>query len=212
MAFNKQWFDELRGLSEQSIANVTPKSFRPAVDELYVSGFITSNFLNTTLDLVKDLNKTRFTFSPLFRVYPSHICNFPRGKAFRKQWNIGFFAGDSSSETFARIGIGFSLNSEMSSQGIDEYSDFIARVAERKSDFDDTFALSGNYAEPFGTETDKKLSTLILSDKPDFKDDWRFYGKMLRLDNNSDRDILSSIDTFVLEAVDVFTTIEKAGF
>jgi hypothetical protein len=212
MGFDKEWFNELRQLSDQAIAVINPKSFRPTVDELVTHDLVSNNFLNSTLELVKGLNKTKFPFSPLFRVYPGHICNFPRGKAFRKQWNIGFYAGDDPSQDCTRIGIGFSLNKEMSQQGIDEYVDFIEKIAEHPEKFDSTFHELGNYAEPHHLLTQQPLSSTIIADQPNFNDDWRFFGKILVYSSEHDRSILNSIDMFIDESAAVFDHINQSGF
>lgn len=212
MSFNDAWFDELRSLSLEKLGLVQPASFRPTVAELYAGGAISQAFLNSTLELVKGLQATHFKLAPLFRAYEHHICNFPAGKAFRKQWNIGFTAGDDVTGDFVRIGIGFSLNKEMSQQGIDEYADFLAQVAQRKDAFDETFSLLGYYAEPFGVLKEMSLSRLILKDTPNLADDWRFFGKVLQRSNPDDAIHLISSEALAQEAVRVFTIIEKNGF
>ena len=62
---------------------------------------------------------------PCFSAYPQHVCAFPDGKAFRKQINMGFYAGGDPDDDHARIGLGLSLNQEKSQNGIDEYVDFL---------------------------------------------------------------------------------------
>lgn len=148
MSFDRHFFDELRTLTKPLVEQIDPVNFRPSVTELYNAGIVSHGFLNTLGDLVKGIYKTGFKLSPSFRAYPQHICTFPDGKAFRKQINIGFYAGDDPAHDHVRIGLGFRLNQEISQKGIDEYVDFLGDVAERPAEFDGTLAALGGYAEP----------------------------------------------------------------
>lgn len=130
------------------IEQIDPESFRPSVTELYNAGRVSHGFLNTLGDLVKGIYKAGHKLSPSFRAYPQHICTFPDGKTFRKQINIGFYAGDDPAHDHVRIGLGFRLNQEMSPSGIDEYVDFLVDIAERPAEFDAVFSSLGGYAEP----------------------------------------------------------------
>lgn len=210
MGFDVKFFDELRTLTRPVVEQIDPVNFRPTVTELYNAGHVSHGFLNTLGDLVKGVYKAGHKLYPSFRAYPQHICTFPDGKAFRRQINIGFYAGDGPENDYARIGLGFSLNQEMSQKGIDEYVDFLGDIAERPDEFDSTFASLGGYAEPEHLLDIHPLSRAVLADKPDFSDDWRFYGKCLT--RKDDEAVLSSIDSFIREAVSVFDKITKAGF
>lgn len=210
MGFDRHFFDELRTLSRAVVGQVDPENFRPTVTELYNASLVSHGFLNTLGDLVKGVYKAGYKLSPSFRAYPQHICTFPDGKAFRKQINIGFYAGDDPAYDHVRIGLGFRLNQETSQKGIDEYVDFLGDIAERPVEFDATFSSLGGYAEPEHLLETHPLSKAVLTDKPDFADDWRFFGKCLtRTDDDA---ILSSIDSFVREAVSVFDVLTKSGF
>lgn len=209
MAFNKHFFDELRTLTRPVVEQIAPESSRPSVTELYKAGFVSHGFLNTLGDLVKGIYKAGHKLSPSFRAYPQHVCTFPDGKAFRKQINIGFYAGNDPDSDHARIGIGFSLNQEKSQKGIDEYVDFLGDIAERPDEFDATVASLGGYAEPEHLLGILPLSKAVLADRPDFADDWRFYGKCLT--RKDDEAVLSSMDNFIREAVSVFDKLKKAG-
>jgi hypothetical protein len=51
-----------------------------------------------------------------------HIFNFPEGRAFRKQWNIAFTAGETSENDTASIELGFLLApTENATDGVLEY-------------------------------------------------------------------------------------------
>lgn len=210
MPFDKHFFDELRTLTRPVVEQIDPEKFRPSVTELYNAGLVSHAFLNTLGDIVKGVYKAGHKLSPAFRAYPQHICTFPDGKAFRKQINIGFSAGDDPAYDHARIGLGFRLNQEMSQNGIDEYADFFGDVAESPDEFDSTFASLGGYAEPDDLLDIHPLSKAVLADKPDFADDWRFYGKCLT--RRDDEAVLNSMDSFIREAVSVFDKLTKAGF
>lgn len=210
MQFNRHFFDELRTLIRPVIEQIDPESFRPSVTELYNAGIVSHGFLNTLGDLVKGVYKAGYKLSPSFRAYPQHICTFPDGKAFRRQINIGFYAGDDPALDHVRIGLGFPMNLVMSQNGIDDYVDFVGDVAERPAEFDAVFSSLGGNAEPEHLLEALPLSSAVLTDKPDFTDDWRFYGK--RLTRTDDEAALSSMDGFIREAVSVFDKISKAGF
>ena len=216
MSFDTKWFDELRKLDRVALGKVPdPDGFVPNVYELTTAGVFSNDFLNLTIKIVKALGKTNYQFAPHFRAYPRHITNFPKGQAFRKQWNIGFSAGEISDDDFIRIGMGFRLGlpGESSGEsGVEEYWEFLNKVRNRPHDFDNTFQSLGNYAE-FGDLTVKlPLSSMVINDTPDYTDDWRFFGKKLSYAITEDRQIMSSIDRLVKEVVEVFDHIYKSGF
>jgi hypothetical protein len=216
MAFDSIWFDELRKLDEIEISKVThPRGFRPAMDELYHAGVISQNFIIQTLNLVRALHKTRYPFDRQFVAYERHITNFPKGRAFRKQWNIGFTGGDAPEEDYIRIGIGFRLGllgEESGQKGVDDYLDYKQRIIKNPSTFDHTFNLLGKFTEPENLASSSSLAQSFLSDKPNFNDDWRFFGKKLKFSNPEDRQKMLVIDELVKEAIRVFDHITKCGF
>lgn len=210
--FDREWFDELRSISEDSLAGLDSKGFRPTIDELVDQGIVSRPFMNTTLALAKALNKTPYPFPPLFRAYERHIVNFPKGRAFRKQWNIGFYAGEDPSGDSVRIGLGFSLNTAMSEQGIDEYADFAGKVAGDPAGFNRFFSAVGGYCEPFESPEDQSMASIIINDSPRFEDDWRFFGKLLTCDSQEHQSIIASIDSLTNEIIAQFNAIENFGF
>jgi hypothetical protein len=165
-----------------------------------------------TVELVRAFERTRYRFSPYFRVYERHICDFPKGKAFRKQWNIGFYAGLNPSEDCVRIGLGFSLNMPRNMDGIEEYVEFVNNVKSYTSHFDNVFNRLGGYAEPEPLMATKPLSSAILQDSPDYNDDWRFFGTCLIFSDPADAKVIADTDKLVQRAVDVFEQINKSGF
>jgi len=218
MGFDAPWFEELRRLDDVALAKVThPRGFRPAMDELYTARVISQNFILQTMDLVKALQKTKYPFERQFVAYERHICNFPRGKAFRKQWNIGFTAGIDSDDDYVRIGIGFQfglLEQESVQRGVDEYLDFLERIKRNSAAFDNTFKSLGNYTEPEYLSHNQSLSQSVLADQNriNFQDDWRFFGKKLRFADPRDREIITSTDHLVREMISVFDHITQSGF
>lgn len=213
MGFDKSFFNELSTLRDAVISPISPEAYRPSVKELHIHDKVTSKFLMLTADFVKKLyqkSKQRYHFSFDFRVYPQHICNFTKAKAFRKQLNVGFTAGDNESEYAARIGLGFYLNMHENEQGVDEYLEFIKQVKTNPKHFDTTFSKIGSYGEPQHIFSPILNSTLVLADSPDYNDDWRFYGKLLNYNDNSD--ILSSVDKFVDEVISVFNYLRSSGY
>jgi hypothetical protein len=89
---------------------------------------------------------TRYRFPEFFRAYERHVVNFPRGSAFRKQWNIGLNAGDNLDGDYVRIGVGFRL-SPHESLGITEYLEFREEVRRKQAAFDRAFQSLGSYYE-----------------------------------------------------------------
>ncbi|MDM8555042.1 hypothetical protein QUF75_09965 [Desulfococcaceae bacterium HSG7] len=213
MSFDINFFNELSTLTPATIAPITPQAYRASVEELYLNSRVSRDFFMTTVEFVKKLyqkSNHRYHFAIGFRVYPEHICNFSKGKAFRKQFNVGFSAGNNESEHCARIGLGFSLNRSEKQAGIDDYLNFLQDVRLNPKKFDYTFSQWGNYGEPINIFSPTASSTLVLNDTPNYNDDWRFYGKLLCLKDNYA--ILSSVDNFVDEAIKVFNHIRNSGY
>jgi hypothetical protein len=175
---------------------------------------VSREFVQTAEDLQRILYNTRYRFTAPFRVWERHLANFPAGRAFRQQWNIAFTAGTDSKGDCARIGIGFRLSRTQCSGGVDDYTDFVAGVCQRPQDFDSTFSPLGNYAEmPDPLVVTGLLSARVRNDPQlDLSDDWRFFGKYLRRDNDSDSPVLDDVDLFAQETIEIFTHIERAGF
>ena len=132
-----------------------------------------------------------------------------------------FFAGDDPSGDYARIGLGFSLNSVLSNgKGWDEYLDFMAKIKKRPGDFDSLMREIGNYAQPnclhsclqSCLQSGKSLSGCIFEHEPQETVDLRFFGKRVGRDSEDSCDILNSTERFVKEAVWVFDRIFKSGF
>ena len=108
MGFDRGWFDELRALSQVKIdlTRITGISrYVPHVGELLRDGHISDRFYRQTADLVDALTKTRYSMDPLFRAGERHTYDFLESKAYKKQWNIGFRAGITEREDYARIGL-----------------------------------------------------------------------------------------------------------
>lgn len=214
MGFDENFFDELRLLTAEAIAPVTPQKYRPTVSELYHENRVSRPFLMKTMDLIKELNmrNSGYGFDPNFRVYPQHITNWSRKKAFRKQLNVGFCAGDNPKEDSARIGLGFSLSYNNKPRGVDDYLEFLENVRSQPTNFDNLLSELGNYCEglPPLASSHSMLSEQVLTDKPDYNDDWRFFGKILY--RHTSANILSSLNLFVDEIVNVFDKITGAKF
>jgi hypothetical protein len=206
-AFDRAWFDELRTLDAVAVQALPREAFVPHLHEAQFAGAVSNAFGQVAMDLLRGLYQTRYPFARDFCVYERHICVFPVGRAFRGQWNIGFYASDSREEPdYARIGVGFRLRRDIGPEGIDDYTDFVQRVLANPQSFDATFRALGNYAEglPPGTPLS---AAAIRNDNPNFDDDWRFYGKCV-----SDPNILQSLNRFLSTSLDVFDTIRRAGF
>lgn len=182
MPFDTVWFNELRELSEDKLLETRElgiDGYVPHVGELCRDGHITSRFLDETLKFVRIMNSTQYRFDTFFRAYERHVVNFPKGRAFRKQWNIAFTAGSSPEEDYVRIGIGFRLSAHEEAPGIVEYLEFREQVRRRQTVFDQTFKVLGNYYEflnwepqapEISEEAKGDLSGIIIPDAPRWMD------------------------------------------
>jgi hypothetical protein len=223
MPFDAAWFDELRGLSEDQLRETRElgiDGYVPHVGELCRDGHITSRFLEETLHFVRIMARTRYRFDTFFRAYERHVVNFPKGRAFRKQWNIAFTAGDSPDEDYVRIGIGFRLSAHEEAPGIEEYLEFREQVRRRQAAFDQTFQVLGNFYEflnleppgPFISESAAgALSLIIIADQPPLNG-WRFFGRRLWVHDPQDQAVIGSHERLRDAVIDVCDRIQRAGF
>jgi hypothetical protein len=223
MPFDAAWFDELRGLTEDKLRETRERGiggYVPHVGELRRDRHVTSRFLEECLEFVHLMDGTPYRFDIFFRTYERHVVNYPKGSAFRKQWNIAFTAGDSSDEDYVRIGIGFRLSAHEKASGIEEYLEFREQVRRRQAAFDQTFQALGNYYEfldwePPGPSISGSaagaLSLLILTDQPPL-DGWRFFGRRLWVHDPQDQAVIGSHDQLRDAVIDVCDRIQRAGF
>jgi hypothetical protein len=211
--FDAKWFDELRLVLESKLSLVHPQNIRPTVHELLGAKIVSSIFVKTTTELLRELAKTRYPFDKDFAAYERHITGFPKGRAFRKQWNIGFYAGEKRNEDCCRIGLGFKLNQHYGPEGIDDYADWTVKVSGRPTNFNGLFLRLGPYSEPeILFKNSKSLAARIHSDAPDLIDDWRFYGRLLSVNKPSDTTILKNPSRLAQYAAQTFEAIQTAGF
>ena len=214
MGFDKEFFKELQSLTETVISSDKPGAYLPRVEELKSRDIVSENFYEQTVNLVKTLHlksKKRYQLDFEFQVYPQHIFSFSKGKATRKQLSIGFTAGNNEREFTTRVGLGFFLNSQVNPKGVTEFIDFLFKVNQDTELFESTFAEFGSYGEPTDYFNPGLTSSLALLDNPTYNGtNWRFYGKLLNLQDDSDT--LTSIDNFVDTVISVFDSIRKAGY
>lgn len=223
MPFDSGWFNELRQLSSGRLRETRARGidgFVPHVGELCRDRHITDHFLNETISFVRAMEGTHYRFDIFFRAYERHLVNFPKGRAFRKQWNIGFTAGDDLSGDFVRIGLGFRLSGHEGARGIEEYLEFREHVRNHREAFDRTFQPLGNYYETVDWDPARRdesdshigpLSLAVISDEPPL-DGWRFFGRRLWTRDPQDQTIIGSDDGLRDAAVDTFTRIENGGY
>lgn len=225
MSFDAAWFDELRGLSEENIQVTRERgidAYVPHVGELCLDGYLSVKFVEETEDFVRLMGKTSFRFDVPFRAYQRHIVNFPKGRAFRKQWNIAFTAGEIPEEDYVRIGIGFRLSQRESEYmtGIEEYLEFREQARLRAETFDEVFRGLGGYYEnddmrPLGASgfapSGAGLSHIVIADSPS-PECWRFFGKRLTVRDAEDLSVIRSHERLRDVLVDVFERIKRAGF
>lgn len=225
MAFDASWFDELRGLSEEECRLTMMRGiagYVPHVGELCRDGYLSSRFVEDTERFVATMQTTPYKFAQFFRAYERHIVDFPKGRAFRKQWNIGFTAGSDPDEDHVRIGIGFRLVSSESeyTTGVEEYLEFREQVRRRPADFDEITRSLGNYCEIDGRppldaagvpEAVGPISRVVIEDQPGL-DCWRFFGKRLMVKDAGDKAIISSQERLRDVVSEVCGRIQRAGF
>jgi hypothetical protein len=217
VGFDRAWFEELPGLSQAKVDLTKVKGiwrYVPNVGELLRDGHISDGFYLQTTDLVDALAKTRYSMDPLFRAGERHIYDFPKGRAYKKQWNVGFTAGATDRDDFARIGICFELSGEHT-QGVDDYLSLKLQLQKRASDFDRVFGALGGYTEPDSFKRvpgNPSLAAAVTEDAVARLPDYRFFGKRLSYSSDADRAILHDTTLFAREAVRVFQVIERSGF
>lgn len=212
MAFNQEYFDELRSINQSDLGAIIHDSIRPRVSELKAAGLASPHFAATLETLVRKLYKKRkgLVFNADFLAYPGHICTFPDGRAFRRQLNIGFFAGDTPDDDGIRFGLGFSINKNFSQAGVDEYTDFLVKAVSAPETFDEFLEKVGGYAEPDMLNDISPMSLSIRQHTPDYDGDWRFFGRYLSWQN--DREILCDMDLLVEEMAGVLGLIGERGY
>ncbi len=209
--FDGKWFDDLAKITEKEVDGARGLGISenvPYLEEMYAYNLVPSDFYFTCLELLRRLSKTKYRMSPHIRVAAQHIYVFPQGKAYRWQPNIGFWAGESH---MARIGVGFDIRSTIE-KSVDDYLKFRDRATNNGKAFDQVFQALGPYSEPDHIfRNQPSLAKAVLADK-NWVDDWRFYGRCLRLNAPEERIVLDSMDLFVNEVVRVLGMIEQAGF
>jgi hypothetical protein len=135
---------------------------------------------------------------------------FPRGTAYREQWNVAFSAGEDESTWVARIGVGFYWAVDFV-EAFGDYRRYQDRVRQNPDGFDRTFAAFGSYVEPPELRR-LPLSNFVINDDPQDVPDWRFFGRLLRYADADDRAFLEDVGRFVREVIRVFDWIERSGF
>ena len=209
MNFNKDFFNELRGINQSDLGAIFPDSVRPRVSELKAAGLVSRDFAATLETLVKQLyrKRKRLAFNADFISYPGHICTFPVGYAFKRQLNIGFYAGENPADDGIRIGLGFPINREFSQEGWNYYTDFLIKVVAFPEVFNSFFERVGGYAEPASLMEVSPMSLSIKQHTPDKESDWRFFGQYLSLEKH--KEIICRMDLLVDEMTTVFDLIDK---
>jgi hypothetical protein len=224
MPFDAGWFQELRGLSQDRLQRTRARGIDqdhlvPHVGDLCEDGHISGRFLDETTSFVQIMLTQGYRFNAFFRAYPRHVANWPPGRAFRKQWNIGFTAVDGPDDDYVRSGIGFRL-SPLNDKGVDDYLSFQEDVRRRPAQFDQTFQALGGCYESYSDnppaawksgEVPAGLSAIIIGDQCPL-DGWRFFGKRLLVPKTGGNAIVSSHELLRDEAVEVYTRIKAAGF
>lgn len=216
MPFDEEWFDELRRITADTLAQTRDRGIQryvPHVGELCRDGHVSESFLTETERFVH-IFSAPYQFDEFFRAYPQHIANWPPRRAFRKQWNIGLTAGPGHDEDYVRLGIGFRLSAhpEAGEDSVMDYVLFRDQVRNHRAMFDSAFEAMQNYWE-FDDEHGfaERLSDKVLADDPPLES-WRFFGKCLSVGNPEDRATIGSHGLLHDVAIEVFNRIQAAGF
>ena len=163
---------------------------------------------------------TPYRFDTFFRAYEQHMVNFPKGRAFRKQWNIAFTAGENPDGDYLRIGLGFRLSHYEHAPSIEEYLEFREQVRRQSTGFDAAFQALGNYYEFWDSEVpeiaitenaDNALSLVVINDDPPLNG-WRFFGKRLWVCEPQNQTVINSHEGLRETAIAIFDRIQRAGF
>jgi hypothetical protein len=225
MGFDQAWFNELRGLSDAKLALTRTRGIEGYVShigELRLDHQVSSQFYDETMAFVGALRQIQYgRFHDFFRAYPCHVVNFPRGKAFHQQWNIGLTAGKAPQDDEVRLGVGFRWNIQQpfSASALYEYLAFQQKVHAQIATFDQLFAQLGNYYEQvdvdLGTQTcmtaPGPLSAIVMGDIPP-QNAWRFFGTRLRCHNPQDMAVISDHARLCNRLITVCDAIRHAGF
>lgn len=225
-AFDRDFFFELSKLDQSQLAAVNYDGYRPDVNELHSCGMVSDRFKRLTAGICGDIYKVRgwYKLHEYFRGEPRHIYTYQETRSFRKQLNIAFSIEglpddyDGSETAFeeitdghltARIGLGFRINSGIKNEGAIDYFEWEQVVREHQAEFDEFFVSLGRYGEP--AEFFQPLTAgRVLANRPDYTDDWRFFGRQLNLAN--DAELLGDYQAFIAEAVRIFTLIDSSIF
>jgi len=212
MIIDSDFFEELRNINQSDLGSIVTDSIRPKVSELRSGGQVSYKFPYALESLVKKLHQKRssLAFNADFIAYPRHICSFPNGRAFRRQLNIGIFAGETVDDDGIRFGFGFSINRALCRSGVDEFNNFMMKIITSRNHFDRFFCEIGGYAEPEMLRQLSPMSKSILQQAPDLDGDWRFFGRWLSWRDNEY--IICNIDLLVDEMIRVFDLIEKSKY
>jgi len=228
VGFDQPWFDELRMVTRAVLNAVHANGivgYSPDFSELLRDGRISQRCYDESECLINLLAHTPFNLSPVFKTSTQseqHIFNFPYGRAWRTQWNLGFSAEPNPADDHVRIGIGVDLSGwdQQGIQGQQDYTDWVLlRVAANRPAFDATFSQLGPYSEPATLFANAVAGQISLAQAvvADLglavnKKDWRFFGRVLRYSVPQDRGILHSVPALAQEALRVFQVIQGAGF
>jgi hypothetical protein len=220
MGFDTAWFDELRKLDQNVIGQVPVGGRRiyPDINDLWYDNSTTlktfsNRFFEELMDLTNYLRKTGFKFYEFFKIAgPSHIINFPEGTCCICQWNIGFTAGDSCSDDFVRVGIGFRLNDQLEQNSFTSYESYIKKVAHNQNSFNSVFTAPIDHSEPEALFKASNFALAVMNDNVNRWDDWRFFGRAFRCSNPADSKILQNTQVFAREAQRCFQHIARGGF
>ena len=213
--FVNGWFNELRVVDQAKLAAVprNGNTLRPKASEVLAERIVSTDFFNLLVTLIQQLRTRNINFPVDFRFYPQHICNFPDRRAFRLQWNIGFYAGDdpNGSQDGMRIGVGIDLNSSINEHGVDDYADLRANIIKNRTRFDTLIAALGSYFEP-DTLPGKRVPSDAVLYHPLGDPDWFFFGKYLQYPSPTAQILLHNIPKLADEIKRAFDMIKKAGF
>lgn len=216
MSFDKEWFDSLSDLEENVVDQIIPSSPRraPRVEEAIeqLSGPPDQEFLAPLVSLVEKLQDRGHIFGSQFRLEGQHVYTYSRGRAYKCQNNIGFWARNSRK---MRIGRGLRVGGP-SDLDSDSPRDFVGPIYENSKTFDTLYERLGGYHEPDHLSENSRVDAGKPSDyfteQSPMNSGWMFFGACLNREDPAHRWLFQKVDRVADFAADVLDLIEESPF
>lgn len=211
--FKEKWFQELSSFTQAKydMVQIPPNQRRPYLGDIMACKYVSKQFVRPIDQLIHSLYLTPFAIAPDFRFEPSHMYDYPKGRAYRQQWNIAFTALPETSDYWARVGIGFSINLMQNSEGGMDFTNFLNHIRTEPERFTALMSRHRNYTEP--TQLGNSNDLVAAFENYNLRaEDWVFFGRQFNFSIPEDRVILEDVEKFVGASIGVFSDIRSSGF